>query len=131
MEQNDQPVTLEYLTMLFPEFANETPQRVTALDDTANLLVSFGVFGPKFVYAKTLMVAHFIALGRQRGKGMVVNQHIGDIGRTHAGPGPLTSALYLTTYGMQYLTLAKTKTAGPFSVPQVPPAPGFITGIPQ
>lgn len=131
MGQDDMPVTKEYLTTLFPEFANEADARIAALDQTANLLVSYGVFGAKFIYAKTLMVAHLIALGRQKGKGMVVNQHIGDIGKGYAGPGSLTSALYLTAYGIQYLTLAKTKTAGPFAVPQIPPFAPDQTGIPQ
>ena len=48
-------VTLDYLTMLYPEFADETPDRIAALDTWATGLVSFGVFGKNYLYAKPFL----------------------------------------------------------------------------
>ena len=124
-------VTLGYLTTLFPEFAAETDARIAALDDWAAGLVSEGIFGQQFLYAQALLVAHPIALGRQNGTGMLTAERTGDVSRTYAGPDNVKSGLSLTTYGMQYITLARTKTAGPYFVPQPPPPAPFNPDAPQ
>ena len=117
-------VTLEYLTMLYPEFSNETSNRVAALDTWATGLVSLGVFGKQYQYAKALMIAHQIALGYQKGKGMTTSKQIGDIRQEYSGPGTVVSGLNLTAYGLKFLELARAYTAGPYCYPQIPsPSP--------
>jgi len=124
-------VTLDYLTMLYPEFADETPDRIAALDTWATGLVSFGVFGKNYLYAKSLMIAHQIALGRQKGKGMTTSQKIGDIQRDYSGPGEVASGLALTAYGLKYQELARAYTAGPRCYPEIPSQNPSTFGMPQ
>lgn len=100
-------VTKEYLAFIAPEFCDMDQRRLDVLNATADCYVSEAVFGDCAMQAKAYVIAHQAKLGDNEGSGPTTSEKVGDLARGSAGPGSNSKDWELTSYGKQFLRLAR------------------------
>jgi hypothetical protein len=113
------PFTSAQFLAVFPEFSYlATP------DVTVSAVLGFvssdadpGVFGPDYVRALMLLVAHYLTVSQRKGRGSVTSTHVGDLSTSYS-PGEAKRTMDATEYGKLFLRLARRKVGGPNVVGQ-------------
>ncbi len=96
------------------EFASVDTSRRDRLITLAALQVPSAGWGDVTEHAQALLVAHWLKLDAQRGKGAVTEETIGDVSRSFAKPGGKDADEFdATSYGAEFKRLRRTRLAGP------------------
>lgn len=116
----------EVLTFKGPGFVGDS--RLTGLETAAGMYLAYSTYGDKWIYAKALLVLHWLTLDARGGgsssasangiHGAVKSEKEGSLSRTYAVPSNLSERrayLMSTSYGAELLDLSNTVVFGPIN----------------
>ncbi len=73
--------------------------------------VSKPTFGTEYVKGLMLLTAHWLTLERRKGNGQLTSEHVGDLSASYQ-PGSVARSIEQTSFGKEFLRLARRKTGG-------------------
>ncbi len=73
--------------------------------------VSKPIFGDQYVKGLMLLVAHWLTLERRKGNGQLTSERVGDLSASYQ-PGSVARSIEATSFGKEFLRLARRKTGG-------------------
>ncbi len=73
--------------------------------------VSKATFGEQYVKGLMLLTAHWLTLERRRGNGQLTSERVGDLSASYQ-PGSVSRSIEQTSFGKEFLRLARRKTGG-------------------
>ncbi len=73
--------------------------------------VSKPIFGDQYVKGLMLLTAHWLTLERRKGNGQLTSERVGDLSASYQS-GSVARSIESTSFGKEFLRLARRKTAG-------------------